>query len=79
MRVRATRPISSSLGHEWKKAGQILEIPDEDAAELMSVPGNPFEIVDSKEPVTEPEPDDEDSDESKKPPARGRRTRVTED
>jgi len=92
MRVRKKHPGSSSHGHEWTKAGEVLDIPVEDATDCMRVAPDEFEVLadepepdPAKEPVTEPDPEPEPEPEpeehpvgDKKPATRGRR-RVTED
>lgn len=79
MRVRKNGPGSSSHGHVWPTAGHVLDIPAEDAAELVQIAPHDFSIlpdledeaVDDGTLVTEPEP--------KKTVSRGgRRPRVEE-
>lgn len=72
MRVRKKNPGSSSHGHEWTEAGQVLDIPVEDATDVMRVAPHEFEVLSDKpEAPEDPEP-------TKEPAARSRR-RVTED
>jgi hypothetical protein len=63
MRVRKYNPGSSSHGHVWEEAGQILDIPAEDAADLMRVAPGEFEFVPDEpetpeDPPQDPEPED---------------------
>lgn len=72
MRVRKKGTGSSSHGHVWNEPGQILDIPAEDAAELVAINPGEFEALpDEPEPVTEGDP-------AEAPGRRGRRAAVTE-
>lgn len=67
MRVRKRGTGSSSHGHEWTEPGQVLDIPAEDAAELVAIDPAEFEAL-----------ADEPDDPAEAPKSRGRRTAVTE-
>lgn len=72
MRVRKKGTGSSSQGYEWTEPGQILDIPAEDAAELVAIDSTEFEAL-PDEPV-----DVTGGDPAEAPKQRGRRTAVTE-
>lgn len=45
------------LGYTWEKDGDTVEVPDDVAAELLSIRGGGFEAADDKpKAVTEPGP-----------------------
>jgi hypothetical protein len=72
MRVRKKGTGSSSHGHEWTEPGQVLDIPAEDAAELVAINPDEFEaLADEAEAVSEGDP-------AGAPKQRGRRAAVTE-
>lgn len=53
MRVRKKGTGSSSHGHEWTEPGQVLDIPVEDAAELVAIAPGEFEVLPDLEPEGE--------------------------
>lgn len=61
MRVRKKHPGSSSHGHEWTEAGQILDIPVEDAADCMRVAPDEFEVLADETPAPQDPTEDPDS------------------
>lgn len=61
MRVRKKNPGSSSHGHVWEEAGQVLDIPAEDAADLVRVAPGEFEVL-PDEPETPEDPPPPPSD-----------------
>jgi hypothetical protein len=74
VRLRKKGTGSSSHGHVWTEPGQVLDIPVEDAAELVAIAPHEFEALpDAPEPPSEGDPN-----EARKQRPGGRRTAVTE-
>jgi outer membrane biosynthesis protein TonB len=69
MRVRKKHPGSSSHGHVWDEAGQVLDIPVEDAADCMRVAPDEFEVLpdEPEAPEDPPPPPPEDPEPVKEP------------
>jgi hypothetical protein len=67
LHVRKDRAGSTSYGYEWTADGQVVQVPDEVAADLVAIPDGGFVIVEP--PADEPgEADAEDSEGGDQPP-----------
>lgn len=84
--VSKERAGSSSHGHVWVRDHMVVQVPDEDAYELVAIPDGGFSIV--EDPVTaDPRPsadvppaeDRVEVDEAPRPARRGRRPRTDTD
>jgi hypothetical protein len=77
----------SAPGHTWENAGDVIEVDDELAWQLLAIPGGGFAEVPAPEPapvVDEPPADEEpepetDSDEEEAPKRKGGRPRLPRD
>lgn len=82
MYIRKAR-AGSVPGHTWKKDGDVVEVEDYLAEELLLIPNGGFSIAEAPEqpeeapekapepePEEKPEPEDEDHEEQKKGPGR---------
>lgn len=67
MRVRKEHPGSSSHGHVWEEPGQVLDIPVEDAAELVRIDPREFAVLPDESPAPEKPEDTETPDDPENP------------
>ena len=64
----------SAPGHTWDHDGQVVEVADELAWQLLSIPGGGF-----SEALPMPEPQEEESSEEEAPKRKGGRPRLPRD
>lgn len=63
--VKKQHAGADSYGHEWPADGAVVEVTDEQAADLVAIPDGGFTVVDALPAVQEPDepPVDEPVDE----------------
>lgn len=67
----------SAPGHTWEKDGDVLEVDDDLAWDLLAIPNGGFTEADA--PAAEPEPEPEPPAEEEAPKRKGGRPRLPRD
>lgn len=57
--VRKTYPGTDNFGHVWESAGDVVDMPYEEAAQLVAIPDGGFTIVPDPAPEPETNPNSE--------------------
>lgn len=63
--LRKARAGSTNLGYTWAKDGDVVEVEDAHAADLLAIPDGDFSVADTAEPdrvIEEPAPEPEISE-----------------
>lgn len=67
----------SAPGHTWEKPGDVVEVDDELAYQLLAIPYGGFSESEPPEPESDPEPDPDGEDDA--PKRKGGRPRLPRD
>lgn len=66
--IRKDRAGSDSLGHSWPKDGSVVNMPHEEAEELLAIPDGGFTLAPpDAEDSPKPSPDDDTEDDPEQP------------